>query len=40
VTVLNTGVSGPYGRRWRLDISDPVYVGFLGGTQSSEVRAM
>ena len=38
VTLLNTGVTGVQGRRWRLDVSDPVYVGFLGGTQSTEVR--
>lgn len=33
------GMSGRYGRRWRLDVSDPVYIGFLGGTQSTTVRA-
>jgi len=38
VTLLNTGLSGPQGRRWRLDVSDPVYVGFLGGVQSAEPR--
>jgi hypothetical protein len=26
------------GDRWRLDVTDPVYVGFLGGTQSSNPR--
>jgi hypothetical protein len=30
VTVLNTGLSGPMGRRWRLDISDPVHAGLMG----------
>lgn len=39
VTVLNTGLSGPLGRRWRLDVYDPVFVGLLGGTQSESVRA-
>jgi hypothetical protein len=31
ITVLNTGLSGPMGRRWRLDVSDPVHVGLIGG---------
>jgi hypothetical protein len=31
ITVLNTGLSGPMGRRWRVDISDPVHVGLIGG---------
>lgn len=26
------------GRRWRLDVSDPVYVGLMGGTQSESAR--
>jgi hypothetical protein len=29
-----TGRSSWNGRRWRLDVSDPVYVGFMGATQS------
>jgi hypothetical protein len=33
------GTSSRYGRRWRLDIADPVYVGHIGGTQSTTVRA-
>jgi hypothetical protein len=32
ITVLNTGLSGPMGRRWRLDVSDPVHVGLIGGS--------
>jgi hypothetical protein len=32
ITVLNTGLSGPMGRRWRLDVSDPVHVGLMGGS--------
>ena len=39
VTVLNTGLSGPQGRRWRIDISDPVYVSLIGGEQSADARA-
>jgi hypothetical protein len=27
------------GRRWRMDISDGVYAGFLFGTQSDSSRA-
>jgi len=38
ITVLNTGQSGPMGRKWRLDISDPVHVGLLGGDMSAEAR--
>lgn len=37
-SVKNMGLSGPTGDRWRLDISDPVPVGFLSGTQSSDPR--
>ena len=36
--VANMGLSGAMGNRWRLDVSDPVYCSFLGGTQSSELR--
>lgn len=39
VTVLNTGLSGPQGRRWRLEISDPVDVMFFGADQSADARA-
>ena len=28
------------GRRWRIDISDPVYASFLYGTQSDDPRAV
>lgn len=34
VTVLNTGLSGPNGRKWRVDLSDPVHLGLMGGEQS------
>jgi hypothetical protein len=33
-----TGRSTWEGRRWRIDISDPVYAGFLFGTQSDDPR--
>lgn len=39
VTVLNTGLSGPVGRRWRIDIFDPVFVSFFGAEQSAQARA-
>ena len=38
VTLFNTGMTGVQGRRWRIDVSDPVHVGFMGGVQSTEVR--
>lgn len=38
VQVNNTGLSGPVGRRWRLDISDPIDATLLGGDQSADVR--
>lgn len=34
-----TGRTSWMGRRWRLDISDAVYAGFLFGTQSDDPRA-
>jgi hypothetical protein len=37
-SVKSMGLSGPMGARWRLDVSDPVYVGLLGGTQSRDPR--
>lgn len=37
-SVKNMGQSGTQGCRWRIDVSDPVYVGFLGATQSSNPR--
>jgi hypothetical protein len=36
--VACTGRTGWQGRRWRLDVSDPVHVGFMGGTQSEDAR--
>lgn len=39
VSVLGLGMSGAQGRRWRLDVTDPVYVGFLRGKMSSDPRA-
>lgn len=31
VMVHRTGRTGPKGRRWRVEVSDPVYAGLLGG---------
>lgn len=39
VTVFNCGLPGPRGRRWRLDVSDPVYVALVKGYQSDQLRA-
>lgn len=38
VTVLNTGLTGPMGRKWRWTISDPVHVGFMGSAMDVEIR--
>lgn len=38
VTVLRTGMTGVEGRRWRIRVSDPVYVAFLGATQDTALR--
>jgi hypothetical protein len=38
VTVLRTGMTGIQGRRWKLTVSDPVYVALMGGAQSIELR--
>jgi hypothetical protein len=35
VVVNRTGMSTRYGRVWRIDISDPVYVSILGGSQQA-----
>lgn len=40
VSVKNMGLSGTGGVRWRLDVSDAVYTGFMGGTQSSDPRSI
>ena len=38
IFVLNAGLSGDEGARWRWSISDPVHVGFVGGTMETEVE--
>jgi hypothetical protein len=38
VQVNNMGQSGRMGVRWRLDVTDQVYVSFFGGSMSSELR--
>lgn len=35
VTLLRTGQATRFGRVWRVEVSDPVYVGLLGGTMES-----
>jgi hypothetical protein len=37
-SVKNRGQAGAAGVRWRLDITDPVYRGLMGGTMSSNPR--
>lgn len=37
-SVKNMGQSGPMGTRWRVDVTGPVYTGFLGATQSTQPR--
>lgn len=39
VFVTRTGLTGKLGRRWRLRVADPVYVGLMGGDQNDEARA-
>lgn len=38
VFLINTGLTGPRGRKWRWTVSDKVHVGFLGSTMEPEVR--
>jgi hypothetical protein len=37
-SVKNMGLTGVQGARWRVDVTDPVYVGFLGATQANDPR--
>lgn len=39
VRVNRCGLTGVKGRRWRLTVSDPVYVGLLGGDMTVQPRA-
>ncbi|MEY9830249.1 hypothetical protein ABIA25_002064 [Sinorhizobium fredii] len=39
VTVNRTGMAGPYGRVWRLDLSDPVFVSLLSGQMDGDPRS-
>jgi hypothetical protein len=38
IQVTRTGMSTRFGRRWRLDVADPVYIAYLAGDQSAELR--
>jgi hypothetical protein len=38
ITVLRSGQTGVQGRRWRLRVSDPVYVALLGATQDTQLE--
>ena len=37
ISMLRTGMTSPHGRRWRLRISAPVYVAFLGANQDTRL---
>src|SRR5262252_81920 len=39
ISVFRTGMSSRHGRRWRIDISDAVYVAIFSGDQGAEMRA-
>ena len=39
ISVLNQGFTGTMGARWRLDVTDAVFVSLMGGSMSSEIRA-
>lgn len=38
INLLRTGMTGPQGRIWRVDVSDPVYCALLGGAMAVEAR--
>lgn len=38
VWAASLGRTGPIGRRWRFDVSDPVYVGLIGAVMSETAR--
>jgi hypothetical protein len=40
IQVNNTGMSTSFGRRWRLEIADPVYFSVMAGAQSAELRSL
>jgi len=37
VGVINAGMSGPAGRKWAVEMSDPVHFGLMGGEQSAQL---
>lgn len=39
ITVTRAGLSTPFGHRWRIDVSDPVYVSIVQGDQTAAVKA-
>ncbi|MFB7145019.1 hypothetical protein ACWGMK_06215 [Agrobacterium deltaense] len=39
VSVNRTGMASRYGRVWKFEVSDPVYVGLLGGSMDGEARS-
>lgn len=39
VSVNRTGIAGPYGRVWSIDVSDPIYAALLAGEVSADPRS-
>jgi hypothetical protein len=40
ISVKNCGLSSSLGNRWRLDVTDAVYTGFMMATQSGDPRGV
>jgi hypothetical protein len=39
ITLNRTGLAGPQGRVWKVVVSDPRYIGLLGGAKASQERS-
>src|SRR5215471_11083884 len=39
ISIFRVGMSTRHGRRWRIEIADPVYLAIFGGDQAAELRA-
>lgn len=39
VTINRCGVAGPYGRVWKIEVSDPVYASLLSGSMDADPRS-
>lgn len=38
ISLFRTGLTGPIGRQWKAVVSDPVYVGLIGGAMAAQAR--